>query len=149
MNRKKGNVYIAVGLLVLIIILFATFLLYYQVNIIVTSIRKDLYYATRDAILSLDTVELSYSKYVIDIQKAKSIVEEILIKNYIKDDGSITKIKVLDMQATCAEEYIAITTKIEVEFKSVINLTGDNNHRFKINETIKISLMEYNGEKYE
>ena len=149
MNKKRGNVYIAVGLLVLIILLFATFLLYYQVNVIVASIRKDLYYATRNAILSLDIQELSYSKYIIDTQKAQEIVEELLRKNYIKDNGSITKIEILDMQAESTDENIIITNKIKVKFKSVINLMGDNNHEFEINETIKISLMEYNEGKNE
>ena len=149
MNKKKGNVYITVGLLVLIIILFATFLLYYQVNIIVVSIRKDLYYATRNAILSLDTQELSYRKYIIDTQKAQEIVEELLRKNYIKDNGSVTKIEILDMRAECTDKNIVITNKIKVKFKSVINIIGDNNHEFEINETIKISLMEYSEEKHE
>ena len=149
MSDKKGNVYITIGLLVLIIILFATFLMYYQVNVIVTSIRKDLYYATKNTILSLDIQELSYGRYLIDIQRAKEMIEEILRKNYSKDNGSITKINIVDIQVQDTNENIVITTEIKVGFQSVINLMGNNNHTFKMKETIKISLMEYNEEKHE
>ena len=51
-NRKKGNVFISTGILLLIIIIAISMLLYYQVNIIAEGIRKDLFYASNTAILA-------------------------------------------------------------------------------------------------
>ena len=80
-NKNQGNVFVAIGILVLIIIFFATFLIYYQVNILLQSIRKDLYYASNSAILSFDTQELSYRNYAADEEKTKEVIECILNKN--------------------------------------------------------------------
>ncbi len=148
-NKKQGNVFVAIGILVLIIIFFATFLIYYQVNILVQSIRKDLYYASNSAILSFDIQELSYRNYAADEEKTKEVIECILNKNYTEKEGSITKISITDLDIEYMQDGVVITTQIQVKFKSVINLLGKNEHEFKMNEKVKLSLMNYNEETYE
>lgn len=148
-NKKRGNVFIAIGILVLIIVFFATFLVYYQVNILIQNVRKDLYYASNNAILSFDTQELSYRNYIVDAEKTKEVIEYILNKNYTETGGSITEIAITDLNIQYIQDNVVITTQIRVKFKSVINLMGENEHGFKMNESIKISLMDYKEEKYE
>lgn len=148
-NKKQGSVFVAIGILVLIIIFFATFLIYYQVNILVQSIRKDLYYASNSAILSFDIQELSYRNYTVNEEQAKQIIEYILNKNYTEKEGSITEISITDLDIEYMQDGVVITTQIQVKFKSVINLLGKNEHEFKMNEKVKLSLMNYNEETYE
>lgn len=147
MNRraKQGNVFIFVGIVVLMIILFVTFIVYYQVNIIAESIRKDLFYASKDAILAFNIQELSYGKYMVDTNKSKEVIEYILNKNYVSDNSSVTKIKIMDIKINTTTSDVVIKVEIKVKFKSIINISGEYEHEFKMKENIKISLMNYRG----
>lgn len=142
---KQGNVFIPIGFMVLIIIFASIVLVYYQVNIITENIRKDLFYASNSAILSLDLQDLAYKKYTIDEVKAKQVIEYLLNKNYTETQGSITEIKVADLKINNYDDKVDLDVIIKVKFNSVINLMGKNEHEFKMKENIKISLMDYKG----
>lgn len=141
--KKQGNVFIPIGLVVLVIIFASIVLVYYQINIITENIRKDLYYASTSAILSFDLQDLSYKKYTVDETKTKQVIEYLLNKNYTETKGSITEIKVADLKINYLKDYVNLDVGIKVKFNSVINIMGKNEHEFKMNENIKIALMDY------
>lgn len=141
--KKRGNVFISVGLIVLVIIFVVTFLVYYQVNIITDNVRQDLFYASNNAILSFDTQDLSYKKYTVDENKTKKVIEYLLNKNYTETEGSITKIEITDLDIIYEQDKVRLDTQVQVTFKSVINLAGENEHSFEMNENIKIALLDY------
>ena len=132
--KKQGNVFIPVGFAVLIIIFAAIFLVYYQINIIVESVRQDLYYATKNAILSFDTQELSFKKYKGDSYIAKQIIEGVLNKNYTEAKGSVNKIEITSLQIIHGQNAVIVNVQVRVVFRSVINIVGKNEHEFKMNE---------------
>ncbi len=142
-TRKQGNVFIPIGIIVLVIIFATVFLVQYQLNIIIENVRHDLFYASNNAILSFDLQDLAYKKYTIDKNQTKQIIEYILNKNYTETKGSITKIRVLDLKITNKLDKVNIKTQVEVTFNSVINVAGKNEHSFKMNDEINISLLEY------
>ena len=141
--KKRGNIFISIGMIALVVIFASIFFIYYQVNIIVDNIRNDLFYAANDAILSFDLQDLAYKKYTIDESKTKEVIEYILNKNYIESNGSITKIKVTDLGIIYGQDKVNLDIQVQVTFKSVINLLGKNEHSFKIRENVKIALMDY------
>lgn len=141
--KKQGNIFISVGLIVLVIIFAVTFFVYYQVNIITENVRQDLFYASSNAILSFDMQDLSYKKYTVDENKTKEVIEYLLNKNYTETEGSISKIEITDLDVIYEQDKVRLDTQVQVTFKSVINLAGENEHSFKMNENIKIALLDY------
>lgn len=140
---KQGNVFIPIGLVVLVVIFASIFLVYYQVNIIIENVRRDLFYASNSAILSFDLQDLSYKKYTIDENKTKEVIQYLLNKNYTETKGSITKIKITNLEIISMHDKVNIDVKVQVAFKSVINISGKNEHKFTMNENIQISLLDY------
>ena len=141
--KKQGNIFIPIGLVALVIIFATVFLVYYQVNIITENIRRDLFYASNNAILSFDLQDLAYKKYTANEQKAKQVIEYLLNKNYTETQGSITGIKVTNLKMIYEKDKVILDVEIQVKFKSVINIAGKNEHSFKMKDKIKISLMDY------
>ncbi len=140
-KNKQGNMIIAVGLIVLVLIFAVTFLLYYQINIITDSIRQDLFYVSNSSLLSFDTSDLSYAKYTVDVNKTKEIMEYLLNKNYQND--SVKEIKITNLDVIYEQDKVRLDTEIKVKFKSVVTIGGKNEHEFKMKEQVKIALLEY------
>ena len=140
---KSGNIFVAVGLIVLIIIFIGVFMVYYQVNIIVTTVRKDLFYAVNHAILSFDVQDLSYKKYTVNKERAEEVIQEILNQNYKSTSGGIISVGINELEIIHGKDKVEVCVLVKVRFKSVINLMGDNEHEFKMAENIKISLLQY------
>lgn len=141
-KNKQGNMIIAVGLIVLVLIFAITFLLYYQVNIITESIRQDLFYVSNSSLLSFDTSDLAYGKYTVDENKTKEIMEYLLNKNY--QNGSVKEIKITNLDVIYEQDKVILDTEIKVKFKSVVIIGRKNEHEFKMKEQVKIALLEYN-----
>lgn len=141
-KNKQGNMVIAVGLIVLVLIFAVTFLLYYQINIITESIRQDLFYVSNSSLLSFDRSDLAYGKYTVDVNKTKEIMEDLLNKNY--QNGSVKEIKITNLDVTYGQDKVKLDTEIKVKFRSVITIGGNNEHEFKMKEQVKIALLEYN-----
>ena len=149
-NSKQGNVIVVIGIYILIIIFLTVFLVKYQTNIIIENIKLDLFYAARGAILAFNNQELIYRQYEIDGNKTRSIIQEVLERNYLKENGSVNNITIVDLQIRYEKEYVKVFVEAEVIFRGVVNLFGKNEHKFKVKEEVKISLMEYKtGEMYE
>lgn len=140
---KRGNVFIPIGIAVIIIIFATIALVYYQVNIIIENVRRDLFYAANNAILSFDTQELAYKKYTVNESQTKEIIEYILNKNYTEGEGSITKVEITDLEVSNTQDKVNLKIQVKVTFNSVVSIAGKNEHSFKMNEDIKISLMDY------
>lgn len=140
---KKGNVFIAIGLLVVMIIFTAMVLVICELNIIVKTVRQDLYYATKNALLSCDVNELSYNNYDININRTREIIQELLNKNHEGLSDSINKIEILDIDVKNVSKSLAINVKVKIYFRSVINLAGKNNYSFELKEELKFSPLEY------
>lgn len=140
-KNKQGNMIIAVGLIVLVLIFAVTFLLYYQINIITDSIRQDLFYVSNSSLLSFETSDLAYGKYTVDVNKTKEIMECLLNKNY--QNGSVKEIKITNLDIIYEQDKVRLDTEIKVKFKSVVTIGGKNEHEFKMKEQVKIALLEY------
>lgn len=143
MNKKQGNIFIPIGMLVLIIITFAMFLSYYQVNLIISNVKRDLYYIAREAILLFDVKELSYRNYLINGSNIKDKIEDGLTKEYTQSMYNIKEIQVMGVELAYNKEGVNVGVTIKVKFKSIINLMGDNMHEFNLREDVNISLMNY------
>lgn len=141
-KTKQGNMVIAVGLIVLVLIFGVTFLLYYQINIITESIRQDLFYVSNSSLLSFDTSDLAYAKYTVDVNKTKEIMEYLLNKNY--QNSAVKEIKITNLDIIYEKDKVRLDTEIKVKFKSVITIGGKDEHEFKMEEQVKITLLEYN-----
>lgn len=140
-ENKQGNMIIAVGLIILVLIFAVTFLLYYQVNIIIENIRQDLFYVSNSSLLSFDTTDLAYGKYTVDVNKTKEIMEYLLNKNH--QNGSVKEIKITNLDVTYEKDKVRLDTEIKVKFESVITIGEKNEHEFKMKEQVKIALLEY------
>ena len=138
-----NNIFISIGLFALVVAFTTIFLVYYQVNIIVQTVRQDLYYASNNAILSFDVQDLSYRKYTVNMAQAKETIESLLNKNYTQSGGSIKKIQITNLDTKYEQDKVNLDVEVQVTFRSVINLVGENEHKFKLNENIKISLLKY------
>ena len=141
-KNKQGNMVIAVGLMVLILIFAVAFLLYYQINIITESIRQDLFYVSNSSLLSFDTSDLSYGKYTVDENKTKEMMEYLLNRNY--QNGSVKEIRITNLDIIYEQDKVRLDTEIKVKFKSVVTISGKDEHEFKMKEQVKIALLEYN-----
>lgn len=144
--KKRGSLFIATGVIVLIIILASVFLVYYQLNVILETVRQDLFYAAKNAIHSFDLQDLAYKKYTVDENQTKEIIEYLLNKNYTENNGAITKIEVKKIDIQMVGNKVNLKIQIEVNFNSVIAVLGNKEHSFRMNETVKIALMDYVGE---
>lgn len=140
---KQGNIVIALGITVILVIFCAIFLVQYQLNIIIDNVRRDLFYSCNSGVLSFDLEDLGYRKYTIDEYKMKETLQYILNKNYTEERGSITNIDVIALNANLNKDKVELDVKIKVRFRSVVNLFGENSHTFTMKENVKIALMKY------
>lgn len=139
-----NNLLVAIGLMLLVIVFVVIFFSYYQINIIVQTLRQDLYYAAKNTILSFESKDLSYGKYTINDVKAKEIMQYILDKNYTQNEGgSINKVEVTNLDILNKENKIELSVEVKVSFTSVVNLFGKNKYNFKMKENINLSLLQY------
>ena len=130
----------SLGVVVMILIIFSFFLLYFQINTINSRIRKDVFYASNNIIIAMDKNELAFSNYELSLSRAKEIVEDLLKKNNIKENGYITDIKVEDVSYNLSTKKLNIKTK--VCFKPVVRI-NDKDLTLFITEETKISLLQY------
>lgn len=141
--KKSGNIFILVGIVIIVVIFASTVLLYFQINIITENIRHDLFYAASSSRISFDVQDLAYRKYTINKEITKEVIEDILNKNYIKTGGSVTKLEITRLDIEEINNKVNLKIQLKVTFKSVINIDSKAEHSFKMNEEIKIYLMDY------
>ena len=146
MNKCKNgatNIFITVGLLLIIIIFAIIFLIYSQINNITENIRKDLFYISNNALMAMNENDLAYSMYTFNKDQAIEKLELLLRKNYVDGKGSITKISIKQLDLNNISGKPSLYIKINVEFESIIAILNDKLHSFDMQETVPISLMYY------
>ena len=137
MVNKKGFItyFLVIFALIVIIILSSVNLIYLQMTNKITSLKKDLFYIVQNTYMMFDKNELSYDKYVVDNNKLKEKIEELLILNYPKDNIVIESVKYN------AEENL-VYISVKVEFKPVIFNKIFKDKYINISRKIKIKTME-------
>lgn len=140
--KKKGNVIVVLGIIIMIIVIVAGFFVTYQLNIIISSVKKDLFYISNNALVAMDFTELSYGVYKINMDRTKEIMEELLNKNKHIGINKVT-IKEIELMYKLGEPHIL--SKIQVDFTPVINIGNKTSYTFELQENVAISLLQYGG----
>ena len=137
MVNKKGFItyFLVIFALIVIIIFSSVNLIYLQMTNKITSLKKDVFYIVQNTYMMFDKNELSYDKYVVDNNKLKEKIEELLILNYPKDNIVIESVKYN------AEENL-VYISVKVEFKPVIFNKIFKDKYINISRKIKIKTME-------
>ena len=137
MVNKKGFItyFLVIFALIVIIIFSSVNLIYLQMTNKITSLKKDVFYIVQNTYMMFDKNELSYDKYVVDNNKLKEKIEELLILNYPKDNIVIESVKY-----NSEENLVYISVK--VEFKPVIFNKIFKDKYINISRKIKIKTME-------
>ncbi len=135
-KRKKGSVEIialCVMMLILIIIFISIYLLYLQINTYVYPIKEDIYYIVQNSFLSLSKEELAYSNYFVDEELMFKKVDTILKLNHKEAELKSLKYNV-------DNNYVDV--EIVINIKPVIMYKKIGNIKLKLNDRVKIKLME-------
>lgn len=156
MNKKKGELLIIsviIIALVLVLLLGAVSIQYFQINNTLTDIKANLFYICQNAIVAFSD-ELGFEIYNIDVLRLKSVVSELLAKNYINGRTDITEINIDEIYLVTSESECLSHTGgnystpfihivISIEFNPVINFGGINARKISIHQDVKLSLMVY------
>lgn len=156
MNKKRGELLILATVilsLVLILILGAVSIQYFQINNTLTDIKSNLFYICQNAVIACGS-ELELEVYDIDSVKLQSIVYELLSKSYLENREDITSIKINELyiiqnEGECMRHTDGIYKtpfihiEIEVEFRPVLKLDNLPKRKVNIHQDVKLSLMVY------
>lgn len=156
MNKKKGELLIVAVIiiaLVLVLVLGAVSIQYFQINNTLTDIKANLFYICQNAIIAFSD-ELGFEVYNIDVLRLKNVVSELLTKNYINGRTDITAINIDEIYLVTNEsECLSHTGKsystpfihivISIEFNPVIKFNSVNTRKISIHQDVKLSLMVY------
>ena len=141
--NKKGNVLALIGIIMLVIILLAMFILQYQINVIVRSIRNDLFYISNNVIVAMDKEELFLANYMINNENARMIIQDLMNKNHVREGGYIKAIKVVDAYFNTKNKVPSMYVEIKVTFKPLIKIGNKSEYEFTMKENAMISLLQY------
>ena len=142
MNRKNGNVVATLGIIITVTIFLCFFLLYYQINTISNSIKKDLFYISNNIIIAMDKEELLFGNYSINTEKSREVIQELLRKNHEK--GYVKEITIKDLSFDINSRDIVIHITVKIKFTPLIYVGSKSEHEFTLKEDTKISLLKYN-----
>lgn len=156
MNKKKGELLVVAIILialVLVLLLGAVSIQYFQINNTLTDIKANLFYICQNAIVAFSD-ELGFEVYNIDVLRLKNVVSEILTKDYINGRTDITAINIDEIYLVTNESECLSHTSgnystpfihivISVEFNPVIKFNGVNTRKIGIHQDVKLSLMVY------
>lgn len=144
-KNKRGNlnVFISIGIILMLTILTVFFLVYFQINVIANNVRQNLFYSANNAILAMNVQSLAYGKYNMDIHYAKELIEDLLNKNA---QGAISNIEVKSLKLENIEGGPNLYAQVVVKFKTIVNFGNDNEYKITMQDTVPISLLKYGGE---
>lgn len=133
---KKGNIevfFITILFMIMIISISVMYILYIQINTYIYPIKQDVFYIVQNSYMSLNKEKLSYYEYDVDAEELNQRIKNLIELNY--DNVEIEKIN-----------YNGDLNKIEVtvlvNFKPVLLTNQIGNINLKINDTIKLKMME-------
>ena len=144
-KNKSGNlnVFISIGIILMLTILTVFFLVYFQINVIANNVRQNLFYSANNAILAMNVQSLAYGKYNMDIHYAKELIEDLLNKNA---QGAISNIEVKSLKLENIEGGPNLYAQVVVKFKTIVNFGNDNEYKITMQDTVPISLLKYGVE---
>ena len=144
-KNKIGNlnVFISIGIILMLTILTVFFLVYFQINVIANNVRQNLFYSANNAILAMNVQSLAYGKYNMDIHYAKELIEDLLNKNA---QGAISNIEVKSLKLENIEGGPNLYAQVVVKFKTIVNFGNDNEYKITMQDTVPISLLKYGVE---
>ncbi len=133
---KKGNIevfFITILFMILIISISVIYILYIQINTYIYPIKQDVFYIVQNSYMSLNKEKLSYYEYDVDAEELNQRIKNLIELNY--DNVEIEKIN-----------YNGDINKIEitilVNIKPILLTNQIGNINLKINDTIKLKMME-------
>lgn len=133
---KKGNIevfFITILFMILIISISVIYILYIQINTYIYPIKQDVFYIVQNSYMSLNKEKLSYYEYDVDVEELNQRIKNLIELNY--DNVEIEKINYnVDLNK------IEIT--ISVNIKPILLTNQIGNINLKINDTIKLKMME-------
>lgn len=138
MQYKKGvmgYIIIIFFLITFFIVGISYFLMYVQINLQIYGIKDKLFTIVQDSITQFDLESLALYEYQIEENKLKKFIEERLYeidKNYISD-------VVVNFDANNNQMQIYFSWRV----KPIVSLLGKEEIEVKINEVIKLKMMEW------
>lgn len=141
--NKKGfvNICISLGVVIIIVILISVFLIYFQVNVLISEIRQELYYELQNGMLAIEKDELALNSYLIDNKK---LTEQI--NNWIQTSGksklNVIDIKIKEITTNNKNKKATFKVKLTVTFKPIINIKQVAS--IDITNDIDLSLLKLN-----
>lgn len=142
--RKKGhvNIFIPIGILLLVIVFVITFLIYFQVSTIINSVKKELFYIANNALIAMDEEALAYNDYNIDLNKMRYIIQNLLDRN---KQRNVNRVSIMDLRFNSNNKKPHLYIKVKVEFKPIVNIFSKESYSFKLQDEVMIALLNYNS----
>lgn len=121
--NKKGfvNVFITLGVALILIIIIISFFIYFQINLVQTKIKNDLNFAIYDGIVAINRNEFGLGSYSID----KIVFENIITnwcENVKKDIPWVIEAKIMDITIFNGANEINLSVKLSIKFTPVIKI---------------------------
>lgn len=153
--RKKGELYIIsifLFAIICLLILFSVIVSYFQINTVLLGVKDSMFSISQNAIIAYNMENLAYDVYDIDIEKLRTIINEMLLKNHIEGKSKIENIEIKELYLISNKNECIYHTNgkfedailhviLKVNFIPVINIGTIN--EFTIHEDVKLSLMKY------
>lgn len=134
--RKRGNIeiiFLIFIITILILISFIIYILYTQIVSYIVPIKQDLFYIVQNAYFSLNQSSLEYGDYIMDNEKLKNKVNQVIKANY-------PKAKLISIYYDYNENKVHI--EIMVEINPIVLKNNIKDIKLKIKDVIKLKTME-------
>lgn len=140
--NKKGfvNVFITIGIVILIFVLLTCFMIYFQINHIKTKIKNEMQYIIYDSVVAINKDKASLGVYSVDKSKLENVISG-WCKNKEKDIAYAKQISVKEVTVYSKEKSVNIKVKLNVKLKPIINIGKEI--ETTITEEYDISLLKY------
>lgn len=156
MYKKRGitTIFLTLGIMLVIIILFVSILIYASLNIVSRRIKKDITYIVTNGINAYDKEGLALEQYNVDIIKLEKDIQELLNKNHITTKSIIKDIEIKELKVIYEKQKIeesnfkvpSVMIKIVVKIRPIFNMLKKE-YIIVIEDKIKLALLEYKEEK--
>lgn len=155
-NEKRGavNIFIPLGIVIIMIVLFSIFLTYYQVTVIINGIKQDLFYILQNSIIGCEQEGLKLGEYIPNNVQIYNAIESVITKNYIKEKSSIIDMKIEELNFITNSEEASVHTngrinesmvhvRIKIKFKPIIKFENKEVYDVILHEDVKVSFLKY------
>lgn len=159
-RKKLGNISISVltiFAMIVIVIIFVFSISYVQITSTILNIKNDLYNIAQNGIVANNKTELALNNYIVENTQMKNYIQDILEKSYIRSNGYITSVQVVECNIIQNKSEIISHTKgrydktiihltIKMDFIPIIKIRGFREEvSIYIHEDVKAVLLQYGG----